>query len=194
MPATTIDREKDAVDLVTNCMITLDFLEQITLAIGDPRGTTIPVGDFYNQWRVQRQLPEHKPPFNLGVLAGYLYCGLLLTGENWQEVIPDERIEDLDAAWGLQDAAFTAPKNMSPKLRYVIRRLRNSLGHANFHFNVPADLDDPRTIHQRVSVTFQDTNARDKADTFDTTLRLEQLECLIKQFQATVHATVRIKT
>src|SRR5258708_7940824 len=58
----TTELEKDAVDLVTNCMFALDFLEQITLAIAHQDGRRISVRQFYEDWYAQRKLPEHKSP------------------------------------------------------------------------------------------------------------------------------------
>ena len=53
-------------------MFTIDFLEQLTLAIRDPEGGKIPVRDFYLQWIGARKLTEHKPPFNLGAITGFI--------------------------------------------------------------------------------------------------------------------------
>lgn len=183
------EREKDAVDLVTNNMITLDFLEQLTLAIRSPLGPTISVAQFYNDWLSQRQLPEHKPPFNLGVIAGYLYVGLLLTKENWADLIPSDRIDALGPEWGLTGVSCLGTDSNPPVAQFV-RRVRNAMGHARFAFRVPPEFT-PQNVHDTVTVTFEDVNTRNPSDRFGVTLKLVQVEKLIKEFQGRIHKSVR---
>lgn len=194
------EQEKDAVDVVTNTMLSLGFLDDISKVIFSPNRHRISVGEFYDKWLQATGAPELKVPFNLGVFVAYLYCGLLVTKENWYDLLPDTELSNLDPDWGLVGVTCTAPKQPRVTLPHFIRRLRNALGHANLSFSVPKDikyLEDIHTrvehMHKRVALTFRDENPRDPSDTFQATLTLIQLEKLIKKFHSIVHRTVRVK-
>ena len=102
--------EKDAIDAVTNTMFSLDFLNEITKVIFSPNGNKVSVGQFYDMWVQSSGAPEDKVPFNLGVFVAYLYCGLLVTRENWYDLLPDTELSNLDPDWGLVGVTCVAPK------------------------------------------------------------------------------------
>ncbi len=47
---TDLEREKNAVDIVTNSMFSLDFLEGITDVIFSEQRDSMTVGHFYDEW------------------------------------------------------------------------------------------------------------------------------------------------
>jgi len=185
------DEEKDAVDFVTNCMFSLDFLKSLSDVVFSDHRDKVTVGQFYDEWLRASGAKEHKIPFNLGIVVAYLYCGLLLTKELWYDLVPDEPINSVAADWCLSDVTFSAPKQRAPTARYVLRRIRNSLGHGNIRVNVPEDFRDKSEVMQRVSVRFHDENPRDASDVFDAEATLATLAKVIKKFQGEVHRNVR---
>ena len=189
----TANQEKDAVDIVTDTLYSISFLEAISKTIFDPNRNNIEVGTFYNQWLEATAAHERKIPFNLGVFSGYLFVGILFTKENWADLIPDEKVEDVSPDWGLVGVSYVSPEHPSPKLKHFIRRLRNALGHASFFFEIPNDLHSIDELHSRINVVFQDQNPKNPSDVFETRLTLTQLKQLIKKFQSLVHKDVANK-
>jgi hypothetical protein len=62
---------------------------------------------------------------------------LLITKENWSDLLQKDPSSKLDDAWGLK-GVVCGPKGIEdPELPYFIRRLRSSLGHTNFSVKVP---------------------------------------------------------
>ena len=190
----SLDEEKDAVDLVTNCMFSLDFLKSISHVIFSEHRDKVSVGDFYDKWLRARGAKEYKIPFNPGAVVAYLYCGLVLTKELWYDLVSDEPISAVAVDWSLSDITFSAPKKQSPSARYFLRRIRNSLAHGNIRVKVPKGLRDKSEIMQRVSVCFHDDNPRDPSDVFDAEATLYTLAQVIRRFQGEVHRNVRAKT
>ena len=187
------DQERDAVDLVTNCMFSLDFLKSISDVIFSEHRDKISVGDFYDKWLQASGANEYKIPFNPGAVVAYLYCGLVLTKELWDDLVPDEPVGTVAAQCSLADITFSAPRQHNPSARYLLRRIRNSLGHGNIRVNVPKDISDKSQIMQRVSVQFHDDNPRDPSDVFDAEATLDTLTQVIKKFHSEVHKYVRGK-
>lgn len=182
-------------DLVTGCMFSLDFLECITDVVFSPNPDAITVGHFYDQWLKASGAKENKIPFSLGAIFGYLYCGILFTKEHWLDVLPDVDFATADEGWGISGVSFTAPNLInSASLKYVVRRIRNALGHGYFTVNVPKGLKDRSEIMTRVTLQFHDENIRDTSDTFDIELNFYQLSKFIKKFQSVIHHYVRSKT
>lgn len=193
MAKLTSNQEKDAVDVVTNTMFSLSFLDTISKVIFGPNRNEITVGAFYDQWLAKTSARDMKIPFNPGIFIAYLFVGLLVTKENWADLLPDKELNNVPSDWGLDGVCCIAPKQPSPKLAYFIRRLRNALGHCNFFFEIPDDLHSVDELHSNVKITFRDQNQRDLSDTFETSLTLIQLEQLIKKFHSIVHTTIANK-
>ncbi len=187
------EREKDAVDVITNSMFALSFLCEISKVIFSGKRDNVTVGQFYDSWLSATKAKDVKIPYNLGAIMGYLFCGLLLTKENWFELVPNDDVSALDQSWGLGGVNWQAPKCKSPTLSYLIRRVRNALGHSLFQFNFPKEQITPENVHDKVSITFKDENQRDPDDTFQVTLTLSQLQKLVKKLQSLVHNYVRSK-
>jgi HEPN family protein len=186
------DKELDTVDIVTNTMFSLSFLDQITSVIFSENRHKITVGQFYDQWLVWTNASEPKVPFNPGIFTAYMYCGLLVTKENWYDLVPNLELAKLDPDWGLAGVICHAPKHPKVTLPYFIRRIRNALGHAHFSFAMPDDIK-VNEIHARAEISFRDQNRNDPADFFETSLTWNQIERLIRQFHSVVYPSVKAK-
>lgn len=149
------------------------------------------VGRFYDEWLKASGAREKKIPFSLGAIIGYLYCGILFTKEHWFELLPDVDFIDADLRWGISGTPFSAPKREKPSLKYVVRRIRNALGHGNIDVNVPRDLKDRTDRMTRVTIKFCDRNNSDPSDTFHIELSLKQLSTFVRAFQSLIHNKVR---
>jgi hypothetical protein len=188
----TLDQERDAVDHITECMFSVDFLKSISDAIFEHR-SELTVGQFYDTWfKATGSTRKVLIPFNPGVVLALLYVGILFAKENWFDLVPDVELSKSDPAWGLKNAAVTAPTIQNPTLRYTVRRLRNSLGHGTPVFSIPDNIAKAE-LFKKASFSFHDVNMRNASDTFDLTLTLDQLTMLVKHFQSAIHKHVREK-
>jgi hypothetical protein len=185
--------EKNAVDFVTDAMFSLDFLKSISDVIFSKESKGVTVVQFYEAWLKNIDAKDIKVPFNLGAILGYLYCGLLFTKEHWFELLPKEKLTSVNASWGISGVSCEAPLNNTPDLRYVVRRMRNALGHGRIRVNVPENIKDKSQLMTSVTVTFNDVNEHNSKDTFKIEVTLEQLATFIRSFQATIHQHVLSK-
>lgn len=186
--------QKNSIDIATDAMYSLSFLEVITRVIGSNDADKISVKEFYERWLAEVKAPERKIPFSLGAFVGYLFCGLVVTKQNWSGLLPPVELPALDKEWGVQGVTFNSPKQPSPDFVYFVRRLRNSISHNNFTLILPkkeAVQGDANKFHELVKISFIDVNPSDGTDTFEATLSLKQLELLIKKFHSVVHTTLR---
>lgn len=71
-------QEKLAMDIVTGCMYSSNFLKNISVAIFDPNLKSLGIGEVYDQWLRKCGFPTGVIPYNLGSIIGYIYCGILL--------------------------------------------------------------------------------------------------------------------
>ena len=192
----SLDEERNSIDLVTDSMYSTDFLDQITAQIFSPNNR-ITVIDFYDQWLKKTEAVEKKIPFSPGAIAGYLYCGLVLTREIWDDLLPKCKLKDLDPEWGLDGVSFVTskgPKSDEEELAFVTKRLRNSVSHGNISLIIrnAAEIKKNRNkIHDQVDWTFKDVNLFDPKDTFEITLTMRRIETFIKKFHSEIHADVR---
>ncbi len=187
------DQERDAVDLVTDCMFSLDFLRVITDVIFSEQRGQITVGNLYDASLAISGAVETKIPFSLGAVVSFLYCGLVLTKEFWDYLVPDEPVSSVDVDWALADITISAPKHENPSARYVMRRLRNALGHGNIRTIVPNNISDKSQIMQSVSFLFHDYDPRDPSDVFDAEAKLETLLKVVRKFHSEIHRHVSEK-
>ncbi len=188
-----IKHEKDGVDLVTNAMYSLSFLQSINDHIFFEKSDTMTVGQFYNKWLKDITAIEPKVPFSLGAILGYLYIGILFTKEHWFDLLPDIEYSQVDTSWGISNTEYISPKNPNPTFKYVVRRIRNALGHGYVIIDTPKVLKDKGDRFTKVYLKFHDVNSRDADDTFDVRLSIEQLFKFVKAFQSLVYNHVRNK-
>jgi len=188
----TLKEEKDAVDYITNCMFSVSFLESISNFIFSPKRDALTVGQFYDQWLRKIGVKEQKIPFNPGAFLGYLYCGILYGKENWYELIPDESIDSSSPKWGLNKSFPIAPECRNLTIRYVFKRIRNSLAHGIAIIDVPENIS-KEEMFRKITFTFKDINTQRTTDTFEITLSMGQLTKLVKKFQGIIHSYVRRK-
>lgn len=167
------DEERDAIDNITNAMLSVGFLADISDFIFSANRNFLTVGQFYDKW-IQEVLPKkHKPPLSPGIILALMYVAMMYGKERWSNIIPNIDIKEIDNAWGFKDASFRCSKKKSPTLRYIIRRLRNSLGHGNVKFIIPPDLK-PEERLDKVKIEFHDDNPKDRSDNFDMALTLRE--------------------
>lgn len=190
----SLEQEKDAVDLVTDSMISTGFLQDITDFIFSPHRHSMSVGQFYDRWLAERKLSIPKIPFSLGAILGFLYCGLLFTKEHWYDLLPTESFDSVAPRWGLSGTTIIYPAEPAPSFQQVIRRVRNALGHGSVNVNIPSDLTDRAQIMKKVSVAFFDQHPKNPSDTFEGTFTLESLTVLVREFQGVIHAHVSSKS
>ncbi len=190
MPKVDFDEERNAIDYVTQVMYSTAFLHDISNVIFSSQADRISVGEFYRLWLKQVEAPEVKIPFSPGAVLGYVMVGILWTKEHWLESVPDVDYKAADPEWGLTTCQPTSPKRPGPTLRYVVRRIRNSLGHGRAILHVPDDVTKD-TLLQRATLTFKDSDPLDPPDTFELTATLDELSRFVKKFQITVHADLK---
>jgi HEPN pEK499 p136 len=192
MSKKSLEEERDAVDVITDCMYSLGFLADVSNAIFSNVADNISIKRFYEDWLKQSQTPRVVIPFNSGIILGYLYVGILFAKENWFDLVPLDQVDVSDEAWGIRGAIIIAPKEPKPTVRYAVRRIRNSLGHGYPTLSL-VGVTKTTELLERATFSFHDVNVRDSADTFDVTLTLGQLVMLVKKFQSTIHRHVREK-
>ncbi|ELI5734173.1 hypothetical protein RRK63_002869 [Vibrio fluvialis] len=191
MSSIDFDDEKDAVDLVTDSMFSVDFLMEISNLIFSEYGNKVTVSEFYSQWLQRSGSNEHHIPISLGIIVSYLYTGILLTKERWFDLIPDDSSQEKLTEWGISSISYTAEKRKSPSVRYIIKRMRNALGHGNIRVDVPKENFSKSEVMQKVYFEFYDENMRDSSDTFHARANLESLTSIVRNIQSVVHQDVR---
>ncbi len=192
----SFDQERNAVDIITSAMCSLDFLQGITNVIFGQNPDSVTVEQFYKQWLKKQWLKasgfkDIKVPFSVGAIIGCLYCGILLAKEHWTHLLPDEDFSSVDVLSGFSNVSFSSPKIERPTLKYIVRRIQNVLGNGRFNVNVPQQMKDRSEIMTKVTIDFHDENLNDPEDTFDITLNLLQVSDLIKILQSAIHQDVR---
>jgi len=187
------EQEKNAVDLITNSMFSLSFLESISNIIFGPNPDSITVKQFYKEWIRLTNAKDFKIPYNLGAILGYLYVGILFAKEHWQNLLPDIELAKADPKWGISGTECNFPNKKNPSLKDTVRRIRNALGHGRVVVNVPKGIKRSELM-SRVTLHLHDVKPNKLYDTFDITLSLEQLCNFIKAFQSVIHKHVRSKS
>ena len=189
-----LGQEKNHVDFITDSMCSLDFLQGITNVIFSRDRDKFTVGSFYDQWLQESGIKDIKVPFSLGTILGCLYCGILFAKEHWFDLLPDVGLANADPEWGISGTTYYCTATTDRSLKYVVKRIRNALGHGNADVNIPKDMKDRAELMTRVTLQFHDVNIRRPSDTFDIELSLDQLSKFIKAFQSLIHKHVRSKT
>ncbi len=190
-----LEYEKNAMDVFSSSMYSLNFLRNITTAIFDPKLSTMTVKELYDK-EVKLSKNTKFLPYSFGAIVGDLYCGLLLAKEYWLDLLPDDELPMSDPSWCLSDVTCTAPKQTKPTIRYVIKRIRNALGHGNFIINSskePRKGTDKYWFEKKFTIEFHDKNQRDSSDTFDIELSLYQLYMMMRKFQTIAYRHVTSK-
>ena len=164
-------------------MLSASFLLIFTDEIYAGRGDTMTLSEFYDRFNNTHQSPRFRP-FNHGVILGYLYW-IMYAKENWEGLVPN----DDPSSWGIAPIQLSFPKHPRPSLKQLVRRIRNSLGHAIPEFSV-APGTNTDTMLEGVTITFHDKNRHDASDTFDAELTLKDAFELAKKLQGLVHKDV----
>ena len=186
-----LEQEKYAIDIISGSMYALNFLRNVTMAISNPEKSSMTVKEFYDK-EVELSRNTDFLPYDLGVILGNLYCGLLLAKEYWFKLLPDDELSMSDPEWCLLDVTCTSPKEAKPTVKYVIKRIRHALAHGNI---IIKNVTKCRRDEKKITIEFHDENQRDSSDTFDIELSLFRLIAIMKKFQriAYEHVTSKMK-
>lgn len=150
---------------VTHGMLSFSLLGHLAVALKSPDADKLTLQDVYDQFQ-----STHKSvlfgPFNEGVLLSALYLSVAVVKSNWDSFIPDDDL----ATWKITPLLIEAPCEPDPtRIKYVAKRLRNSLSHATPSIQVAAE-----TVYENVAtmvtITFSDKNIKNPADTFRLSL------------------------
>jgi hypothetical protein len=193
MVASFEEIDRLAMDIISSSMYSLNFVRNISVAIFDQRIEDMTVREFYTAWLKNAKYTEHSVPYSFGSIFGYLYCGILLSKARWYDLLPEGPIKDAPPEWGLDSVKYYSPKKPDPSIKYVLRRIRNALGHANISIEVPHDLDyrkDEFEFEKRTLIRFHDENPRDKSDVFEIEISIDGLVALVKKFQKLVYPEI----
>lgn len=177
-----LEDEKDFIDFMTDMGYSANLLEAMSLAISKPEYRTISVGMFYGLWLKKNKLKEVISPYNFGTVIGELYCGLVFAKENWIEALPDIEFKKIDESYGIKTEDFDYPSKPNPKLKDVVRRIRNSLSHSNFIIQLAENREYPELFDEAI-IIFKDVNIKNANDTFEITLKVKQLKIFYTVFR-----------
>ncbi len=190
-----LEQEKLAIDLITGNMMSLNFLRNATTAIFDLNVPSISVRELFDKEAMSKS--KGAIPYSFGAIFGNLYCGILLAKENWYDLLPNDELPLSDPSWHLSDVTCTSPRKSNPTVKYVMKRIRNALGHGDFIIkNVPEyrkEGEDKHKFEKETTIVFCDQNQRDSSDTFRIELSLYKLLKIVKKFQAIAHIYVTSK-
>lgn len=167
--------EGDYIDFMTDMGYSANLLEAMSLAISNPEWRTMPIETFYSLWMKKNELKEIISPYNFGVVIAELYCGLVFAKENWIDLLPDIQFDQIDDSLGIKTTEYFFPQKKSPKLRDVVRRIRNSLSHSNFKIELSENREYPK-LFSDAYVIFEDKNPKNIEDKFLIKLRVNQLK------------------
>jgi hypothetical protein len=173
------ENEKYAVDYMTHGMLSASLLEQLTEVAYSGKRDTMTIGEFCDSFNTMHHSQRFRP-FNEGVILGFLYW-VVFARANWPDLVPNDDL----STWQVFPVRLVAPKEPKPKLRYFVRRLRNALGHGAPTFHVPSETT-PASMATAVTITFNDVDPRDKADTFEAELTLKDAFQIAKMLHKTV--------
>jgi HEPN pEK499 p136 len=174
-------RERSNFDQVTHMMLSASLLGALMDSLLSGHADSTTVRQFCKEWAGTIQ-SKRFVPFNPGLILGYLYLAILYVQEKWTDAAPDASPTDpTQAAWGLSSARIAAPKNKTPTIRYILRRIRNSLGHARVDIIWPPNLP-IADILSKVTLVFHDVNLRDPTDTFEVELNVKDAFQLARKY------------
>lgn len=185
--------ERDYLDFMTDMGYSVNLLENLSMAITKPEYREIPIGTFFNMWLKKNELEKDiVSPYNFGVVLGELYCGLVFAKENWIDWLPDIDFSMIDDEWGIKTTEYSYPMKSAPKLRDVVRRIRNSLGHSNFKVELSDNKSYPELFNSAY-IVFEDVNAKNPLDTFTIKLRVSQLRHFYGAYRDLVFSKIDTK-
>lgn len=192
------EQETLAMDILTGSMYSLNFLRNLTTAIFDPKLQLLTVREVYDQWLKKAGFTgsprEPSVPYNFGPIIGFLYCGILLAKEKWFDLLPEVPVDESAPEWGLRTSNFSCPKTPSPSIKYILRRMRNALGHGNIEISFPKDAQkdnhDKYDFEKRMILHLHDVDPRNPDDTFDIQISLLELSIAIKKFHSIAYPKI----
>jgi len=193
MATLNLKEEQDAIDYITNCTFSVDFLQAFSEEVFNYNSNQVSILDFYLNWLKHTNAPERKIPFSPGSFLGLLFVGILYAKENWFALIPNVGLSDANE-WGVNRAKPNNPKDPNISLRNFSRRIRNSLGHGYAQIEVPQKGVTKENILDKVRFKFKDQNMMDPSDTFEVSLTMKELVYFIRKFQSEIYDSVKSKS
>jgi hypothetical protein len=168
-------------------MLSASLLADLTMKLYSSKRDTMTIGQFYDDFGTHHDSQRFRP-FNEGVILSFLYW-VMIAKENWEHLIPEDDL----SAWGINPSRLESPKYKDPTkthtLKYLVRRLRNALGHGNVSVRVPLGATQA-TMMTDTTISFYDENRKDKADTFDATLTLKDAFEVARKLHQIIHTDV----
>ena len=169
---------------VTHMMLSASLLGALMDTLSSDRCDSTTVRQFYDTWKTA-SLSKTFLPVNPGLILGYLYLAILFVQQKWIEAAPELLPNDpASSDWGLTRAQIMAEKEPKPSVRYVLRRIRNSLGHARVQIDWPHDVKEAETL-RKVKLMFRDIDPKDPSNTFSIQISVEDAFQLAKKYHAT---------
>ena len=187
----SVDEKKNLIDFVTDSMFSMAFLESITDIIFSDKRDQITVGQFYDSWLYDAKTKEKKIPFSLGAFVGYMYCGFTIINENWEKLIPDELITKSGEDWGLKNIKIEYTKKQNITIKFIIKKIRNSLSHGRFTIDIAPDLVNREQSLEKTSFTFIDINPHCDNDKFQVSINMRDITRIIRKIQSVAHTHVK---
>jgi hypothetical protein len=161
------------IDIVAQAHVLADFLPQFVKCLVEAPDTTIK--EFY--YRYERRLgaePQvgRNVAFTPGALLGILYILIVFQKEMTFDNLPSIPIDKLSPdEWGNLSAQVLEP---GKDLKYLIRRMRNSLSHANVE------------IADDFSFIFSDKEPKELSFSFVVKMTMEDLQKFVSQLTRVV--------
>lgn len=174
--------ERDYIDFMTDMGFSTNLLEAITLAISKPEWRDIPLRTLIGLWMEKNELDEVISPYNFGVVIGELYCCLVFAKENWLNLLPDINFDKIDNSFGIKTANWIYTTKQAPKLKDIVRRMRNAVSHSNFKIQLSDNKEYP-ALFDEAYITFEDLNPKNEDDYFRITLQVKQLKVFYTKYR-----------
>ena len=180
----TKEEQEEIMDFIVcqGAMFSHSFLQKYSKQLlKDPKRS---LEDFHNEWlKTISDNPTGAIPFGPGATLGYLFVGIAYAKEKWFDIIPD--IDPaLDTRWGLDKISISTPNETKPiTVKYIVRRIRNSLDHGNFTIKYGNMLTD--TFLDGITIHFHD-NTMSKDNPFDMDCTLRQVLTISQEFNKMV--------
>lgn len=187
-----LEQEKDRLDFITDAMISLDFLDCFSTSIFDEAKNKYSIKEFYTAWIESFKDGSVRIPMSLGIIVGYMYCGILFAKENWFDLLPDVEVEKADEKFGFTGIEYVYPEKSNPKLSDIVRRMRNALGHGNIDVFVPEDIEFENRYKETLFI-FKDKNMNKPEDIFEIKMPVSRIYMFVREFQGIICEYVKRK-
>lgn len=178
------------IDNVSISKNSLDFIDSIGRAVYSVDRDYVYTEQLYKEWTERPYETEREIYVTLESIIGYIYCGIMYTKENMYDLLPDIDLNYKGDVWGIATPSYKIPKCHNPKLRYAIRRIRNSFSNRTFRINVPKNICS-KDILVDTKIFFYDENSDDKDDIFEMELCIGELANFVRAFMSEIYKNIK---